>query len=76
MIIESAEAQDIGRIKEIYQSAFPENEHELVGTLACKLLVEETEPKILSLIAKTNDMIMGHVAFSTVHIENNQNCKA
>ncbi|HJM06787.1 MAG TPA: N-acetyltransferase [SAR324 cluster bacterium] len=76
MIIESAEEQDIGRIKEIYRSAFPENEHELVATLACKLLVEETEPEILSLIAKTNDTIMGHVAFSPVRIENNQNCKA
>ena len=76
MIIESAEAQDIGRIKEIYRSAFPENEHELVVTLACKLLVEETEPKIMSLITKTNDTIMGNVAFSPVHIENNQNCKA
>ena len=74
--IEIAGEQDSEVIREIYQTAFPEEESAMVAKLAVDLLAEKTIPKILSLVAREIETTLGHVVFSPVEIENNEPCKA
>ena len=69
--IEIAGEQDSEVIREIYQTAFPEEESAMVAKLAVDLLVEKTVPEILSLAARETETTLGHVAFSPVKIEHN-----
>ncbi len=50
--IEIAGEQDSEVIREIYQTAFPEEESAMVAKLAVDLLAEKTVPEILSLVAR------------------------
>ena len=74
--IEIADEQDSEVIREIYQTAFPEEESAMVAKLAVDLLAEKTIPVILSLVAREIETTLGHVAFSPVKIEHNEPCKA
>ena len=74
--IEVAGEQDSEVIREIYQSAFLEEESAMVAKLAVDLLAEKTISEILSLVAREIETTLGHVAFSPVKIENNEPCKA
>ena len=74
--IEIAGEQDSEVIREIYQTAFPEEESAMVAKLAVELLAEKTIPEILSLVAREIETILGHVAFSPVKVEYNESCKA
>ena len=74
--IEIAGEQDSEVIREIYQTAFPEEESAMVAKLAVDLLAEKTVPEILSLVAREIETTLGHVAFSPVKIEHNEPCKA
>ena len=74
--IEIAREQDSEVIREIYQTAFPEEESAMVAKLAVDLLAEKTVPEILSLVAREIETTVGHVAFSPVKVENNESCKA
>jgi len=53
--------------------AFSEGESEIVSKLCIDLLSEKTTPQTISLVAETDDTIVGHIAFSPVTIDNNQN---
>ena len=64
--IEIAGEQDSEVIREIYQTAFPEEESAMVAKLAVDLLAEKTIPEILSLVAREIETTLGHVAFSPV----------
>ena len=68
--------QDRDDIERVYSSAFPNGEREIVAKLAIDLLFESTTPQTISLIAETDDSVVGHVAFSPVGIDNNENCQA
>ena len=74
--IEIAGEQDSEVIREIYQTAFPEEESAMVAKLAVDLLAEKTVPEILSLVAREIETTLGHVAFSPVKLEYNESCKA
>ena len=74
--IEITGEQDSEVIREIYQTAFPEEESAMVAKLAVDLLAEKTIPDILSLVAREIETTLGHVAFSPVKIENNESSKA
>ena len=50
--IEIAGEQDSEVIREIYQTALPEEESAMVVKLAVDLLAEKTVPEILSLVAR------------------------
>jgi putative acetyltransferase len=50
--IEIAREQDSEVIREIYQTAFPEEESAMVAKLAVDLLAEKTVPEIMSLVAR------------------------
>ena len=74
--IEIAVEQDSEVIREIYQTAFPDEESAMVAKLAVNLLAEKTILEILSLVAREIETTLGHVAFGPVKVENNERCKA
>ncbi len=72
MQIRTATQQDRDRIRRLHFSAFAEGEREMVSQLAVSLLSEETTPEIISLVAETEGAVVGHVAFSPVTIDSNE----
>ena len=71
MHIRTAINSDLDDIREVHLCAFPKGEREIVSKLAIDLLVENTTPQTISLVAETDSTVVGHVAFSPVIIENN-----
>jgi putative acetyltransferase len=45
----------------------------MVSKLAVNLLADESTPQTISLVAETEGIVVGHVAFSPVTIDNNEN---
>jgi putative acetyltransferase len=76
MNIRIATTQDRDDIRRVYLSAFPEGESEIVAKLAIDLLSENSALPTIALIAETDGSVVGHVAFSPVGIDNNENCQA
>ncbi len=76
MNIRIATNQDSDDIKRVYLSAFPKDESEIVAKIAIDLLSENTTPQTISLIVEADHSIVGHVAFSPVEIDNNENYQA
>ncbi len=76
MKIRIATNQDRDDIRRVYLSAFPKGEEEIVSKLAIDLLSENTTPQTISLVAEADDSIVGHLAFSPVVIDDNDNCQA
>ena len=60
-------------IHSVHWSAFAEGEREVVSKLAVNLLSEETTPQTISLVAESEGIVVGHVAFSPVTINNDGN---
>jgi len=73
MHVRVATSLDRDDIHDIYRSAFAEGEREIVSKLAVNLLSEEATPQIISLVAETEGIVVGHVAFSPVTIDSNEN---
>ena len=73
MHIRTATSLDRDDIHSVHWSAFAEGEREIVSRLAANLLSEEAAPQTISLVAETEGIIVGHVAFSPVTIDNNEN---
>lgn len=76
MNVRLAKNRDRDDIRRVYTSAFPKGESEIIAKLAIDLFSENTMPKTISLIAETDGSVVGHVAFSPVRIDNNENCLA
>ena len=70
MNIRIATTHDGDAIRQLYWSAFPEEENESVATLAVELLAENSALPILSLVAEMEGAVVGHVAFSPLKIDN------
>lgn len=68
-----ATRHDCNAISDVYLSAFPESERELIATLAIDLLNEETKPETISLVDEIDGEIVGHVAFSPVTMDFDKN---
>jgi len=66
MQIRLATIQDRDRVRDVHRTAFQESEGETVADLAGRLLAETTSPETISLVAETEDLVVGHVAFSPV----------
>lgn len=66
MNIRPARQLDTEAIKKVYLTAFPDAEAEIVSKLAIDLLSEETTPPVLSLLAESHDVIIGHICFSPI----------
>jgi putative acetyltransferase len=73
MNIRIATNQDRDDVQRVYSCAFSEGESEIVSKLAIDLLSEKTTPQTISLVAETDGAIVGHIAFSPVIIDNNEN---
>lgn len=76
MNIRVATDRDREDIHRIYASAFPAGESDIVAKLAIDLLSEQTTPQTISLIAEIDGSVVGHVAFSPVGIDRNEDCRA
>ena len=72
MHIRVATSLDRDDIHSVHWSAFAEGEREIVSKLAVNLLSEESTPQTISLVAETEGIVVGHVAFSPVAIDNNE----
>ena len=72
MHIRLATSLDRDDIYNVHWSAFAEGEREIVSKLAVNLLSEESTPQTISLVAETEGIIVAHVAFSPVAIDNNE----
>jgi putative acetyltransferase len=73
MHIRIATSLDRDAIHSVYWSAFAEGEKVNVSRLAANLLAEETTPQTISLVAETEGVVVGHVAFSPVTVDINEN---
>ncbi|NET49674.1 MAG: N-acetyltransferase [Merismopedia sp. SIO2A8] len=73
MHIRAATYLDRDNVHGVHWSAFPESERELVAKLAIDLLGEETRPAILSLVAEADGIVVGHIAFSPVTVDDHEN---
>ena len=62
MNIRIATTHDGDAIRQLYLSAFTEEENEVVATLAVELLDENSALPILSLVAEMEGAVVGHVA--------------
>ena len=68
--IRATTTDDLNDIRNIHLSAFPDSENQIVATLAVNLLREKTS---LSLAAEIDGAVVGHIVFSPVTIDNNNN---
>ncbi|MEM6252458.1 MAG: N-acetyltransferase [Cyanobacteria bacterium P01_D01_bin.156] len=69
MHIRVATHRDQDNIHNVHWSAFPESEREVVAKLAINLLLEKTTPSVISLVAESEDNVVGHMAFSPVTLD-------
>jgi putative acetyltransferase len=69
--IREATISDTDQVRDIHLQAFPETERLAVSSLAVKLLNLKSNPQTYSLIAETDTVSLGHVAFSPATITNN-----
>ena len=63
MNIRIATTHDGDAIRQLYWSAFPEEENEIAATLAVELLAENSALPNISLVAEMEGAVVGHVAF-------------
>lgn len=70
--IRLATNEDRDDIQRVHMRAFPEGENALVSKLAIELLSETTTPQTISLVAEAGGVVVGHVAFSPVKIDNDE----
>ncbi len=73
--IRTASSLDRIGVQELYFRTFAERERRLVSVLALNLLSEEPGHETISLVAESNGSIVGHIAFSPVFVNGNENWK-
>jgi len=67
--IRTASYRDRDGIREVYFNAFDDDENQVVSDLAVNLLSETTTPQTISLVFEIDGAVVGHIAFSPVTIE-------
>jgi putative acetyltransferase len=73
MHIRIASKPDSDDIRKVYLTSFPESERALIAELAVNLLSKETRPSTISLLVENNGDVIGHVAFSPVTANSDNN---
>jgi putative acetyltransferase len=73
--IREATNLDRENIRDVYLHAFSEGEKRIVAALAVNLLNEETSPETIALVAEIDGAVVGHIAFSPVAIDSNEQWK-
>ena len=72
MHIRIATSLDQDNIHSVHWSAFAGGEGEIISKLAVNLLLEETTPQTISLVAEIAGAVVGHVVFSPVSTGRNK----
>jgi predicted N-acetyltransferase YhbS len=67
--IRRADHGDRDGVYSVHWAAFEKSERALISKLAVDLLAETSSPEVLSLVADSDGVIVGHVAFSPVTVE-------
>ncbi len=73
MHIREATIGDSESVRNVHLGAFPPGEGDLVSGLAVNLLTENVVPEVISIVAEVSQIVVGHVAFSPVYIQGNDN---
>ena len=73
MHIRLATSLDRENIRKLHLRAFSDDEKDIVSILAVNLLSEETSPETISLVAEIKGVLVGHIAFSPVTIQDGKN---
>jgi predicted N-acetyltransferase YhbS len=60
----------------LHEEVFGEPEGKIIAQLVCNILEDETAKPLLSLVAEDSGRIVGHVIFSTVKIEGDEQISA
>ncbi len=68
MDIRIATTLDQDDVRSVHLSAFDEDGRDSVSKLAVNLLSERTTPQMISLVAESKGVVVGHVAFSPVRL--------
>jgi predicted N-acetyltransferase YhbS len=76
MIIRESNVGDIDAIRRVHEDAFDRPENETVAQVACNLLADETARPLLSRVAEIRGNVVGHIIFSSVRIEGNEELTA
>lgn len=71
--IRPSQNEDFAELMTLYQNAFADEEASMIQTLVSQLLSDSTEPKLSSWVAVDAKQVVGHVIFSTAHLEGDQN---
>ena len=75
MDIRVATSLDRDSVLGVHWSAFAETERELVSRLAVDLLSEKATLPVISLVAESEGVVVGHVAFSPVTFDSDENLR-
>jgi putative acetyltransferase len=73
--IRQATPRDLEGVREVHLRAFPDGEGPMVSDLAVNLLGEKTTPETISLVAEVDGVLVGHVAFSPVTVDERKEWK-
>lgn len=76
MHIRTTTINDLDMIREVHLQTFPEGEKQIVSELAVNLLNEKTIPQTIAFVAEIEGLVVGHVAFSPLTIQNDENLQA
>lgn len=71
MNIREATHEDKAGVRAVHLAAFPEGEREVISELAVNLLLEQTFPPTISLVAEIDGSLVGSLVLSPVTISNN-----
>ena len=76
MKIRLANKTDINSVQEVVNSAFPKEESELISNLAEGLILDNSTPKVKSLVCELDGVVAGYISFSPLFFEENIEYKA
>lgn len=76
MNIRKSESNELDAIHALHVDGFGEDEGEMIAQLACDILNDESAEPLLSLVAVEDEKIIGHIIFSTMKIEGNEEVSA
>jgi putative acetyltransferase len=71
MNIRRVVSQDRGDILNVYMTAFPVEENELIAKLAMTLIANDLASNLFNWVAEIEGRVVAHIAFSPVVIESN-----
>jgi len=75
VLIREATQTDRDPIHALHMDTFDQEEAKSVAELATNLLSEESQPKIISMVADIDGAVVGHVAYSPVFFNSHENLK-